>query len=70
MYLYFTQLVIWSIDQITIKTPNPKGRLFLKTDLYRNLAACVYLSEDPSPLLHTVLTINVPVVYMARYRRT
>ncbi len=39
------------MDQITIKTPNPKGRLFfLKIDLLRNLAAGVYLSEAPSPL--------------------
>ncbi len=40
---------IAAIDQITIKTPNPKGRLFLKIDLERDLAAGVYLSEAPSP---------------------
>ncbi len=27
------------MDQITIKTPNPKGRLFLKIDLAADLAA-------------------------------
>jgi hypothetical protein len=37
------------MDQITIKKPNPKGRLFLKIDLERDLAAGVYLSEAPSP---------------------
>jgi hypothetical protein len=36
-----------SMDQITIKTPNPKCRLFLKIDLLRDLAAGVYLSEAP-----------------------
>ncbi len=35
------------MDQITIKTPNPKCRLFLKIDLKRDLAAGVYLSEAP-----------------------
>jgi hypothetical protein len=39
-----------SMDQIALKKPNPKCRLFLKIDLYRDLAACVYLSEAPSPL--------------------
>ncbi len=33
------------MDQIALKTANPKCRLFLKIDL----AACVYLSEAPSP---------------------
>jgi hypothetical protein len=33
-----------TMDQITVKTPNPKGSLFLKIDLYG-----VYLSEAPSP---------------------
>ncbi len=45
------------MEQISIKTPNPKCRIFLKIDLYRYLAAGVYLSEPsiPSlPLLHTV----------------
>jgi hypothetical protein len=36
------------MDQISIKTPNPKGRLFVKLYLYRDLAAGVYLSEAPS----------------------
>jgi hypothetical protein len=35
------------MDQITIKTPNPKCRLFLKKVL--DLAAGVYLCEAPSP---------------------
>jgi hypothetical protein len=38
------------MDQIFIKTPNPKCRLFLKIDQYRYLAAGVYLSEAPSLL--------------------
>jgi hypothetical protein len=33
------------MDQISMKTPNPKCRLFLKIDQYRCLAAGVYLSE-------------------------
>jgi hypothetical protein len=37
------------MDQITLKTPNPKVRLFLKIDLYRDLAAGVNLSEASSP---------------------
>jgi hypothetical protein len=37
------------MDQINIKTPNPKGRLFLKIYLQRDLAAGVYLSEAPFP---------------------
>jgi hypothetical protein len=45
IYSKFTK----SMDQITIKTPIPKGRLFLKTALLRYLAAGVYLSEAPSP---------------------
>ncbi len=32
---------------------NSKGRLFFKIDLW-DLTAGVYLSETPSPLLHTV----------------
>jgi hypothetical protein len=35
------------MDQITIKTPNPKGRLFFKIDLEWDLAAGVYLYETP-----------------------
>jgi hypothetical protein len=38
-----------TMDKITIKTPNPKGRLFCKLYLSRDLAAGVYLSEAPSP---------------------
>ncbi len=39
------------MDQITIKTPNPKCRLFLKILPAKDLAAGVYLSEAPFPLL-------------------
>jgi hypothetical protein len=44
------------MDQIPIKTPNPKCRLFLKIDHYqqRYLAAGVYLSEAPDSLPPTV----------------
>jgi hypothetical protein len=35
------------MEQINIKTPNPTCQLFLKIDLYRDLAAGVYLSEAP-----------------------
>ncbi len=45
------------MNQTTIKTPNPKGSLFLKIDL-RDLAAGVYLSAAPSPLLHTVYLLT------------
>jgi hypothetical protein len=38
-----------AMDQITLKTPNPKCRFFLKIDLYGDLAAGVYLTEAPSP---------------------
>jgi hypothetical protein len=38
------------MDQISIKTPNPKCRLFFKIYLYSYLAAGVYLSEAPYPL--------------------
>jgi hypothetical protein len=38
------------MDQISIKTPNPKCQLFLKIDQQRYLAAGVYLSEAPYPL--------------------
>ncbi len=37
-------------EQISLKTPNPKCRLFLKIDQQRYLAAGVYLSEAPDPL--------------------
>jgi hypothetical protein len=37
------------MDQITIKTSNPEGRIFLKNDLERDLAEGDYLSEAPSP---------------------
>jgi hypothetical protein len=35
------------MDQISVKKPNPKCRLFLKVDQYRYLAAGVYLSKAP-----------------------
>jgi hypothetical protein len=41
---------VHSMDQISIKTPNPKCRLFLKIYQERYLAAGVYLSEAPDPL--------------------
>jgi hypothetical protein len=37
------------MDQISIKTPNPKYRLFLKIYQHRYFAAGVYLSEASSP---------------------
>ncbi len=37
------------MDQIIIKTTGPKGPLFLKIYLKRDLAAGVYLPEAPSP---------------------
>jgi hypothetical protein len=37
------------MDQITIKTPSPKGRLFSIIDLERDLAAGVSLSEATLP---------------------
>ncbi len=37
------------MDQIALKTPNPKCWLFLKIDMQRYLVPCVYLSEAPSP---------------------
>jgi hypothetical protein len=37
------------MDQISIKTPNPKCWLFLKIFQQRYLAAGVYLSEAPDP---------------------
>jgi hypothetical protein len=37
------------MDQITIKTPNPKGRLFLQIYLKRDLTAVLYLSEALYP---------------------
>ncbi len=45
-------LYTYSMDQITIKTPNPTGSLFLKIDLKRDLAAGVYcICLRPPPLL-------------------
>jgi hypothetical protein len=38
------------MDQISIKTRNPKRRLFLNIDQKRSLAAGVYLSDAPDPL--------------------
>jgi hypothetical protein len=51
------------MDQVYIKTPNPKCRLFLKIYQQMYMAAGVYLSEAPdplAPLLHTV-RIHVPL---------
>ena len=43
-------LINLGMDQISIKAPNPKCRLFLKIDQKRYLAAGGYLSEAPDPL--------------------
>jgi hypothetical protein len=48
-FLLVVRSWLLTTDQITIKTPNPKGRLFLKINMERDLAADVYLSEAPSP---------------------
>ncbi len=59
------------MDQISIKTPNPKCRLFLKIDQLGYLAAGVYLSEvpDPPPPLHTgTALIHVPLYLFTQGR--
>jgi hypothetical protein len=38
-------VICLSMDQTTTKTPNPRGRIFLKIDLSWDLAACVNLSD-------------------------
>jgi hypothetical protein len=48
----FRQVRMIAMDQISIKTPNPKCRLFLKIDQERYLAVGVYLSETPDPPTH------------------
>jgi hypothetical protein len=71
------------MDQISIKTPNSKCRLFLKIDQSRYLAAGFYLPEatDPLPQLlsrrHTVLfgssaypSPSFPVSELATHRKT
>ncbi len=45
--VFFSLLLSPSMDQISIKTPNPKCRLFLKLNSIK--ATAVYLSEAPSP---------------------
>jgi hypothetical protein len=54
------------MDQISIKRPNPKCRLFLKIGQERDLGAGVYLSEAPeplpSPVTHCMNTVNIPVL--------
>ncbi len=66
--LYHTFSLVWYMDQIYIKTPNPKCWFFLKIYQHRFLAAGVYLSEappllwphtPPPPLLHTVYVCTV-----------
>ncbi len=42
--------LIFIMDQISLKTPNPKCRLFLTIDQKRYLAAGVNMSEVPYPL--------------------
>ncbi len=48
--------IVAYMEKITIKTPNPKDRLFLKIDLSRDLAADVLFT-----LLHAV-KIHTPVL--------
>jgi hypothetical protein len=52
-----------AMDQISKKTPNPKCRVFLKIDHYRNLPAGVYLSApDPLPC-YTMYEYMYPCTY-------
>ncbi len=61
--MYYSQIA-GTVDQITVKTPNPNGRLFVKIYLYRDLAAGVYLSEAPSPsFTHCINTSTYPCTY-------
>jgi hypothetical protein len=57
-----------NMDQISIKTPNPKCRLFLKIDL----TAGVYMSDVPyppsSPVTHCMNTCT-PVLYLSSQGR-
>jgi hypothetical protein len=46
---YFLLSRSYSMDQITVKTSNPKGHIFLKIYLQRDLVEGVYLFEAPSP---------------------
>jgi hypothetical protein len=60
--------MVMGMDQTSIKTPNPKCRLFLKIYQLRDLAAGVYLSEARDPLphpcqtLYEYYTVNSPVL--------
>ncbi len=54
------------MDQISIKTPNPKCRLFLKTLQSRYLAAGVYLSE--APLLLGFVCGGKAILYVRKLR--
>jgi hypothetical protein len=45
------------MGQISMKTPKPKCRLFLKSDQLRHLVSGVYLSEVPDPLPPTFYTL-------------
>jgi hypothetical protein len=62
---------ILPMDQISIKTPNPKCRLFLKIDQERYLAAGVYLSEALAPIsspppCYTLYEYMYPCTYSHR----
>jgi len=53
-----------TMDQISIKAPNPKCRLFLKNYQQRYLTAGVSLSEPPPPVTHCMNTY--PCTYSHR----
>ncbi len=53
-------------DEITIKTPILKGRLFLKTWAVKGFGGSFYMSEAPSPLLHTVKYISLYLLTQGR----
>jgi hypothetical protein len=55
-----------AMDQIAIKTPNPKMSAFLKIGQQRYLAAGVYLSEAPYPLppRYTLNEYMYPCIYL------
>jgi hypothetical protein len=56
--------MVVSIDQINVKTPNPKGRLFLKIGLQRDFAAPTPLRTPYSPLLSSLHTVYVYTIYL------
>jgi hypothetical protein len=61
------QQILLPMDQIPIKTPNPKCRLFLKIDQKKVLGVGCYLSEahdPPPPVTHCMNTF--PCTYSHR----